>query len=414
MRFHFFHAADIHLDRSLNGLRDSEATAGYELAPRMAFAALVDEAIRTSAAFIVLPGDIYDGAWKDSTTGLFFNAQMGRLGEVGIPAYVLYGNHDALSAMPKTVHPPENVFVFGAAAAHTFRLDKFNVALHGQSFSQADVRDNLAGGYPAPIPGYFNIGLLHTALDGAIGHAPYAPCTLEQLRGRGYDYWALGHVHTAKVLCEDPWVVFPGNLQALHVNEPGPRSATQVTVEDGRIVALERICVDVLRWGSISLDLAGVTDLSAAWVRVAQAIREALKAAEGRHLCLRVNLVGTTPLHAWLQVHTGQVEDEVLAQAAAIGDQVSIERIRVLTQDPAGASPIDHGDALGDLQAYINEAPHDPDFLAAVKEALLPVVLELSETDKETHPLVVQVREGLVDALVEAKKNELLYRIREN
>ncbi len=78
MRFTFVHAADIHLDRSLNGLRSRDALADLQLAPRQAFANLVDEAIQLGAAFVLLPGDIYDGAWKDSSTGLFFNAQMGR------------------------------------------------------------------------------------------------------------------------------------------------------------------------------------------------------------------------------------------------------------------------------------------------------------------------------------------------
>lgn len=61
MRFHFLHAADIHLDRSLNGLRSSDRS-DLQLAPRLALANMVDEAIRSQAAFLILAGDIYDGA----------------------------------------------------------------------------------------------------------------------------------------------------------------------------------------------------------------------------------------------------------------------------------------------------------------------------------------------------------------
>lgn len=55
-----------------------------------------------------------------------------------------------------------------------------------------------------------NVGLLHTSLDGRPGHAPYAPCTVDGLRSKGYQYWALDHVHEREVVCRDPWIVFPG------------------------------------------------------------------------------------------------------------------------------------------------------------------------------------------------------------
>lgn len=414
MRFHFYHAADIHLDRSLNGLRASDSNVDLQLAPRLAFTKLVDEAIHTGAAFLLLPGDIYDGAWKDSSTGLFFNAQMGRLRNAGIPVYMLYGNHDAVAAMPKTVHPPDNVFVFGKAAAETFRIDSLNVALHGQSFATADMRENLVTGYPPPIPGWFNIGLLHTALEGAAGHAPYAPCTLDQLRAVDYEYWALGHVHSYKILCEQPWIIFPGNLQGLHVNEPGARGALLVSVEDGRVESVERVFVDVLRWCSLSIDLTGVADLSMAWSRLTKQLQDAMQSMDGRHLCARVAFSGSTPLHAWLRVHQGQVEEEVLAQAATLGEGVSIERIRVETRDPNGDVPIDHGDALGDLQGYLDEASRDPEFLASLRDAVTPVMLELPEIDANAHPEIAWARAGEFEALAAAKKNELIYRILEN
>lgn len=413
MRFTFVHAADIHLDRSLNGLRSSESLAYLQLAPRQAFVNLVDEAIRLGAAFVLLPGDIYDGAWKDSSTGLFFNAQMGRLREAGIPVFLLYGNHDAIAAMPKTLHLPDNVRVFGTTAAHTFRIDDLAVVLHGQSFAIADTRNNLAAGYPEPVHGCFNIGLLHTAIEGADGHDPYAPCTLEQLRAKGYDYWALGHVHTHRVLSEDPWVVFPGNLQGLHVNEAGARGAVQVTVDDGRVIQVERLLVDVLRWASLRVDVSGVSEREEIWVRVGNALRQAMAGLDGRHLCARVTLSGASPFHSWLRVHPLQVEDEVLAQAAALGEDVSIERVRVDTSDPRGESPVDHGDALGDLQGFLEEAAHDPEFLASLRDALMPVVLELPELDRDTHPEVALARSGEFEALATAKKAELLYRIQE-
>ena len=73
---------------------------------------------------------------------------------------------------------------------------------------------------------------VHTALDGTRGHDPYAPCSLQGLRDRGYEYWALGHVHQRAVLSQDPWVVFPGKLQGRHAREIGEKGATLIEVGD--------------------------------------------------------------------------------------------------------------------------------------------------------------------------------------
>ena len=75
--------------------------------------------------------------------------------------------------------------------------------------------DNLVDEYPPAVPGMLNVGLLHTSLDGLEGHSRYAPCTVNQLRSRGYQYWALGHIHQHLVFPDqrqplDPWIVFPG------------------------------------------------------------------------------------------------------------------------------------------------------------------------------------------------------------
>jgi len=47
---------------------------------------------------------------------------------------------------------------------------------------------DLSERYPEPKRDLFNIGLLHTALEGRPGHARYAPCRLSALIDRGYEY----------------------------------------------------------------------------------------------------------------------------------------------------------------------------------------------------------------------------------
>jgi prevent-host-death family protein len=95
----FIHAADIHLDSPLHGL------ANYPDAPvdvlrtstRRAFENLVTRAIEEQVDFMVIAGDLYDGTWRDHNTGIQSCKQMGQLRTKGIPAYVLFGNHDNFS-----------------------------------------------------------------------------------------------------------------------------------------------------------------------------------------------------------------------------------------------------------------------------------------------------------------------------
>ena len=189
--FRFIHTADIHLDSPLKGLAGQEGSAADRVrtATREAFESLVGLALQEEVAFVIIAGDLYDGDWRDYQTGLFFIGQMGRLAAAEVPVFLLYGNHDAESQITRRLALPENVKRFSAGKPETFELKNLGVALHGQSFRQRDIADNLVPAYPEPIAGVFNIGVLHTGLGGMGGHANYAPCTLDDLVNKGYDYW---------------------------------------------------------------------------------------------------------------------------------------------------------------------------------------------------------------------------------
>ena len=185
--FKFIHAADIHLDSPLRGLSqyDGAPVDLLRSATRQAFTRLVDISLEEEASFVIIAGDLYDGEWRDFNTGLFFVAEMNRLRQKGIRCFLLQGNHDAESQLTKNLPLPDNVSVFGTRKAETFVLDDIQVAVHGHSFKQRDTFENLATDYPDPNSGAFNIGVLHTGLEGYAAHAKYAPCTLNQLKAKG-------------------------------------------------------------------------------------------------------------------------------------------------------------------------------------------------------------------------------------
>ncbi len=182
----FLHAADIHLDSPLRGLEryESAPVEKIRLASRLALENLVALAIEQKVDFVLLAGDTFDGDGKDWNTALFFTKQMGRLAEAQIPVLMISGNHDALSKMTRSVQLPRNVTLLGTKKAETHRLEEQQVAIHGQSFQNASVPENMVPGYPTAVKGWFNIGMLHTSATGREGHERYAPCSVEVVRQR--------------------------------------------------------------------------------------------------------------------------------------------------------------------------------------------------------------------------------------
>ena len=334
----FIHTADIHLDSPLKGL-EAHADAPVEEirgATRRAFDNLIDLAIEEAVDFILIAGDLYDGDWKDYNTGLFFAARMGRLSKAGIKVFIVSGNHDAASQITRAMPLPDTVTLFSPRKPQSVKLDALGVIIHGQSYSSRAVAENLAAQYPQHDSNYFNIGLLHTSLTGREGHEDYAPCTVDELKSKGYDYWALGHVHKREIVSEDPWIVFPGNIQGRHIKETGAKGATVVTVEEGRIAAVETRELDVLRWATCQVDLTACETADRVHDAVRQTFAQELDQADGKTLALRLILTGQCPIHARLLDRTAQWTEEFRGIAAGCGD-VWLEKVKFSDQ-PQGAS----------------------------------------------------------------------------
>lgn len=371
----FIHCSDLHIDSPLDGLERYPGAPVDALrgATRDALTNLVDLAIGRGVDFVVIAGDVFDGDWRDMNTGLFFNAEMRRLERARIPVYLERGNHDAASEITRALALPSNVHEFPTGRAGTFRIDALKVAVHGRSFADRAVPEDLAAGYPDPVPGWFNLGVLHTSLGGYAAHDPYAPTSLDVLRGRGYDYWALGHVHAREVLQEAyPRIVYCGNLQGRHAAETGAKGCELVEVESGEVRATP-VALDVVRWAVLGLPIDGLADVSAFRQSVEARLREAHDAAAGRLSAWRLQLEGAGPLHRWLAARP----DEVAAELRQLADEASggrawVEKIRLRSRLPAiGAAVPGADDPVAECLRIGAELGADPARLRAFGDAAL-------------------------------------------
>ncbi|MEQ1715659.1 MAG: DNA repair exonuclease [Hyphomicrobium sp.] len=379
--FSFVHAADLHLGSPLLGLalKDEELACRFAAASRRAFTDLVTHAIDEKVSFLILAGDIYDGELKDASVALFFNREVARLHRAGIPVYIVKGNHDAESVVTKSVTLPENVLVFPTAKSTTFRIDDLKVALHGRSFPDRSVSDNYAITYPTPVPGWFNIGVLHTSCDGRPGHATYAPCTVQDLIARGYQYWALGHVHEHEILLRDPLIVFPGNLQGRSIRECGPKGACIIQVSDGQVDKIEHVAFDHARFGNLSVPLDNIDTEAAALSAISHELAKVAASADGRMLALRVTLRGATPLHHAFNADPQRVTEEVQAIAQHHHEEIWLEKFRIATSEPVGTSDPD-GSQLLDLSSMLDGLDRDPEVLRSATEIIAQVTSKLPGT----------------------------------
>lgn len=365
------HAADLHVDSPMRGLARLQEAPGEAVkgATRKALQNLVELTLREKASLLLIAGDIFDGDWRDYNTGLFVHAQLSRLTSAGVHVVMIRGNHDAASQITRNLRWPDGVIELPSKHPETVRLSGLRVAVHGQSYAVRDVRDDLAAAYPPSEPGMLNIGLLHTALSGREGHDTYAPASEQTLTNKGYQYWALGHVHTPEVVSDDPWIVFPGNIQGRSVREVGSRGCAVLRASDERIVELERHDLDVLRWEVLTVDAAAHDTPERIVAEVKRELANKVSAAGGRQLVVRVHVAGATAAHDAISREAKRWQAEVKAAGVEVSSDVIVEKVLLRTRPERGLSA-DAVGAMADVQRTIERLRHRPQELEELAAAL--------------------------------------------
>ena len=364
----FIHAADLHIDSPMRGLAKYDGAPVDQLhgATRRAFENLVRFALENDVELVVLAGDNFDQDWRDFNTGLFFTNQLAKLTNEGIKVVVLSGNHDAAGTISRDLRFPEGAYKLAHHACQTIQPEELDlpVAVHGQSYAQRVVDTNMAADYPGPVPGVVNIGVLHTALAGYPDHDPYAPCTVEELRSKGYDYWALGHVHGRSVLHEDPWIVFPGNLQGRHARETGAKGFTVGTVDSGEVSGIEAHDADVVRWAHCNVDISGASDMAEVADQCHTALEDLAESADGRLAATRISLTGRSPAYRQVAEHFDQLEAQIRSGSFELRGEVWVEKIVLDARPQVDIDALrSNPGSIGALFSSISELRSDPALL---------------------------------------------------
>lgn len=304
--FRFVHAADLHLDSPCKGIGKTNAEVGKILraATFEAYDKLIQLCIDKQADALLIAGDVFDGADHSLVGQIKFVEGLTKLNNHDIPTFLCHGNHDPLDSWDAGLSIPDNVTRFGKDWECVPVNDSpTSPRVCGISYPTREVRQSLLNKFTPPASSHFTIGLLHANVGSDSSHDSYAPCTIDDLKRVGYDYWALGHVHTRAVKHEnEPWVVYSGNTQGRHPNETGKRGVFVVTVnevDNNHHVDMEFIPVDVVRWeqGDLNIHDINSADLKG---RLQEIVEDLQRNADGRSLVYRIRLHGRGPLHTQL------------------------------------------------------------------------------------------------------------------
>lgn len=370
--FRFIHAADLHLDSPFRGISGASGALGEELqsATFRAFDRIVSHAIDSESDFVVLAGDLYDSKDRSLRALVEFRRQMERLAERDIPVYVVHGNHDPLNGWGSRFAMPPNVCVFDGEArtVPVLRDDAEIARVSGVSYTEERVTENLARSLPSAGDDVYSIALLHANIGGQSGHAEYAPAPVADLTASGFDYWALGHIHTRAVLARSPAIVYPGNPQGRHAREQGPRGCYEVTVSDTGRTRLKFVETDVVRWEQLELRITPYTRMDEL-VGALEAEARRMAGSFSGPLVVRCRLTGDGPLHADLQ-RDGVADD----LAHHLREILHVESVRLATSPEVELEALARSEPIvADFLSLLERARTDPEYRATLEESLGPL-----------------------------------------
>lgn len=393
MRYTVVHAADLHLDTPFSGLGETRPDVAKALreASLLAFDNLVQLALREKAAFLLLAGDTYDGPDRGIRAQRRLLSGLTRLQDAGCETFIVHGNHDPLEGWTAIGNWPDGVHVFppGDVTSRSVVRDGETIAtVHGVSFARREERENLAQRFHRAGEGT-QFGLLHCNVGDA-AHSPYAPCSPEDLRSGGMDYWALGHVHQARLVLEGgPWAAYSGVLQGRSpaAGDLGAKGAYVLRCDSshGLVSPPEFIPLDLARFAVCSVDLAGAADLGAAIERIERAAQDLRRENEGRGIVARLRLHGEFAAHADLASRTAEILEDLRTDAQDLAPFLWWDEIDTATQAPLRREEIlGRGDLASEILEEAQRMLGSPQDLQAFLEEQ---ARELRRVENQTGPL---------------------------
>ncbi|WP_282142599.1 metallophosphoesterase family protein [Cytobacillus oceanisediminis] len=317
-RVTFIHAADLHLDSPMSGLKHLPPSIFKKLQESTfeAFTKIVDSAIFHNVDFIILAGDLFDGEDRSIRAQTRFRKEMERLAECGIAVYAVHGNHDHMDGRWAHLPLPENVHIFSheVEVAKHIAENGTSVHLYGFSYPKRHVAERMIDQYSRENGADLHIGILHGSFEGSSDHAQYAPFRINDLLEKDFDYWALGHIHKREILITQPPVIYPGNIQGRNRKETGPKGCYLVEL-DSSGAKTEFLEAAPVIWENAEIDASKSESYQEIYELCLSLIEEKRQNRKGTIINLTLNEVGLSD-HELRSITNGELLESLQEEEA--------------------------------------------------------------------------------------------------
>lgn len=217
------HTADIHLGAAPEKQYNWSEMRGKEIWET--FSALVARVKEQQPDLFIIAGDLFHRSPLERE--LREVSEM--LADIApIPVAVIAGNHDFIRdhSSYENFRWSENVIFFKNADLRRAPVPGCDAEVYGLSYRSAQITEGIYDYLRPADPTKINILVAHG------GDELHAPIDYARLAASGFDYIALGHLHTPSWEKERNYA-FPGSLEPIDMNETGEHGYLDVEVQKG-------------------------------------------------------------------------------------------------------------------------------------------------------------------------------------
>ncbi|EAC4170876.1 exonuclease SbcCD subunit D [Listeria monocytogenes] len=310
----FLHMADLHLDSPFIGLSTlpQPLFSAIQESTFQSLERITTVAIKEAVDFVLIAGDIYDSEDQSVRAQARFAKEMKRLEAANIPVFMIHGNHDFIEKHKEKLALPSNVHVFSEQVEVMSHKTATGVSvnIYGFSYNERHIRSSRVGEYKIQGDADFHIALLHgSEVSSSEEHDVYAPFRVQEISKKGFDYWALGHIHKRQLLAESPSIYYPGNIQGRNRKESGEKGASIITLSEAS-TTIDFIGTSPIIWEEAVITLPENSEINAFY----RETTKLLESYQGRshsyflHIIVKMESKQKIDTNDWLQMLQEEVE----------------------------------------------------------------------------------------------------------
>ncbi|EBF5161375.1 exonuclease SbcCD subunit D [Listeria monocytogenes] len=310
----FLHMADLHLDSPFIGLSTlpQPLFSAIQESTFQSLERITTVAIKEAVDFVLIAGDIYDSEDQSVRAQARFAKEMKRLEAANIPVFMIHGNHDFIEKHKEKLTLPSNVHIFSEQVEVMSHKTATGVSvnIYGFSYNERHIRSSRVGEYKIQGDADFHIALLHgSAVSSSEEHDVYAPFRVQEISKKGFDYWALGHIHKRQLLAESPSIYYPGNIQGRNRKESGEKGASIITLSEAS-TTIDFIGTSPIIWEEAVITLPENSEINAFY----RETTKLLESYQGRshsyflHIIVKMENKQKIDTNDWLQMLQEEVE----------------------------------------------------------------------------------------------------------